>query len=60
MKIVNGLDEYKLIGMSNGMKQELWKKYILSRPDPQVIWEDKESLSIKADATYSRSNKGRW
>ena len=39
------------------MKKERWGKYILVRPDPQIIWTD-DSNFINYDAIYYRSNKG--
>lgn len=53
--------DYELLDCSNGEKLERWGKYILLRPDPQIIWNtgslyDKYRDSI--DAVYHRSNKG--
>ncbi len=52
--------DYELIDTSNGERLERWGKYILVRPDPQVIWKNvkKSVLWNKADATYKRSNAG--
>lgn len=52
--------DYELIDASDGERLERWGKYILVRPDPQVIWKGaKESpLWNKADAEYSRSRSG--
>ena len=52
--------EYQIIDTSGGEKLEMWGKYSLIRPDPQVIWdsEKKNPLWRKADASYSRSRKG--
>ena len=60
MKIVDTLTEYKLLDMSDGMKLEDWNGIILSRPDPQVIWNKKinENLWNKAKAVYHRSKTG--
>ena len=57
MKLVNDFYEYQIISMNNGMKIEDWNGVVLKRPDPQIIWEDKET-SRKIDAIYNRSNKG--
>ena len=52
--------DYTIIDTSSGEKLELWGKYSLIRPDPQVIWktEKKNRLWKNADASYKRSNKG--
>lgn len=38
MWIANGWKDYEVIDCSGGEKLERWGKYILVRPDPQVIW----------------------
>ena len=38
MWIANGWKEYEVIDTSCGEKLERWGKYLLVRPDPQVIW----------------------
>ncbi len=52
--------EYELLDTSDGERLERWGKYILVRPDPQVIWKNvkKNPLWKKADATYKRSSGG--
>ena len=52
--------DYELIDTSEGERLERWGKYILVRPDPQIVWknENKSPLWDKADATYRRSSKG--
>ena len=57
MNIANEWKDYELLEMKNGMKKERWGKYILVRPDPQIIWND-ESNFKDYDAIYYRSNKG--
>ncbi len=51
---------YELIDTSDGERLERWGKYILIRPDPQVIWKNvkKNKLWKNADAVYRRSSKG--
>lgn len=55
-------EDYALLDTSDGNRLERWGKYILIRPDPQVIWSrapsEKSSLWHKADAVYKRSNSG--
>ena len=52
--------DYELIDTSEGERLERWGKYILVRPDPQIVWKNdkKSNLWEKADATYRRSSKG--
>ncbi len=52
--------DYELIDASDGERLERWGKYILVRPDPQIIWKGakKSPMWKKADATYSRSKSG--
>jgi 23S rRNA (cytosine1962-C5)-methyltransferase len=52
--------DYELIDTGNGERLERWGKYVLRRPDPQVIWPLKhENIEwIKADARYFRSGSG--
>ena len=57
MNIANDWKDYELLEMKNGMKKERWGKYILVRPDPQIIWNDDSNFN-GYDAIYYRSNKG--
>lgn len=52
--------EYELLDTSDGERLERWGKYILVRPDPQVIWRGvkKSNMWKRADATYKRSSSG--
>ncbi len=52
--------DYELLDCSNGERLERWGKFILIRPDPQVIWRDMKNSPMwkKADAVYSRSKSG--
>ncbi|HOZ54375.1 MAG TPA: class I SAM-dependent methyltransferase [Bacilli bacterium] len=60
MNIINTWKDYEILDMSDGEKVERWGKYILRRPDPQVIWNDKININIwnKVNAIYHRSDKG--
>lgn len=59
MKLVNDFNDYKLIDMKDGMKLESWGGYILSRPDPQVIWDNNlTNRWSEASAIYERSSSG--
>ena len=52
--------DYELLDATDGERLERWGKYILVRPDPQIIWRDagKHPLWKKADAIYRRSSSG--
>ncbi len=52
--------DYRLLDASDGERLELWGKYSLVRPDPQVIWKNAKSHALwdKADAGYRRSRSG--
>ena len=60
MWIADKWKDYTILDTSCGEKLELWGKYSLIRPDPQVIWksEKKNPLWKRADASYSRSHSG--
>ena len=60
MWIADKWKDYSVIDTSSGEKLEMWGKYSLIRPDPQVIWktEKKNPLWKKADASYRRSRSG--
>ena len=59
MFIADQLTDYKIIDAGDGMKLEQWGDVLLSRPDPQVIWEKSSpSLWRNADAVYHRSASG--
>ena len=64
MWIANNWRDYEVIDTSGGEKLERWGKYILVRPDPQVIWntERRDPRWRKANARYhrSRSGGGEW
>ena len=52
--------DYKILDMSNGEKVESWNGVILQRPDPQIIWNEKQNKEVwnKVDAIYHRSKTG--
>lgn len=60
MKVIKNFNDYEILDMANGQKLERWNGVILSRPDPQIIWNEKTRASLwdSADAKYKRSNKG--
>lgn len=52
--------DYEIIDAADGMKLERWNNFVLSRPDPQIIWKEASDLKSwkKADAVYHRSKSG--
>ncbi|MDR2023063.1 MAG: class I SAM-dependent methyltransferase [Hungatella sp.] len=60
MWIADGWKDYEVIDCSEGEKLERWGKYLLVRPDPQVIWSipKKEKGWKKMNGHYHRSAKG--
>ena len=60
MKVASNWKDYEILDMSNGEKLERWNNIYLVRPDPQIIWNDKqfpEKWKI-ANARYNRSSTG--
>lgn len=60
MFIAENWKDYEVLDTGNGDKLERWGKYILRRPDPQVIWDFKKGnlLWKKLNARYHRSQRG--
>ena len=60
MWCLDELGDYELLDASDGNRLERWGKYILIRPDPQVIWKtDKKHPGWKKkNGHYHRSSKG--
>ena len=60
MWIADGWKDYQVIDCSKGEKLERWGKYILLRPDPQVIWDTpkQDRNWEKLNGHYHRSSKG--
>ncbi len=60
MLVSNEWKDYELLDMAKGQKLERWGKYILIRPDPQIVWDKKTNPKLweKANAKYIRSNTG--
>ena len=60
MWIADKWKDYEVIDCSGGEKLERWGKYILVRPDPQVIWDTvkEDRLWKNCNAHYHRSKKG--
>lgn len=60
MFIADHWKDYEVIDTSSGDKLERWGKYILRRPDPQVIWQTpfKNPNWKKLNGHYHRSERG--
>ncbi len=64
MWVADNWKEYELIDASNGERLERWGKYILRRPDPQIVWDYPKGRKVfakywdNADAVYKRSSSG--
>ena len=60
MWIAENWKDYKLLDTSDGERLEKWGKYILVRPDPQVIWKTEKELPEwkNAHGIYNRSSSG--
>ena len=52
--------DYELLDASDGERLERWGKYILIRPDPQIIWKGvaRHPAWKQADGVYRRSSNG--
>ncbi len=60
MQISDKWRDYELLDCSGGERLERWGKYILIRPDPQVIWNTDRTRAEwrRADGVYHRSERG--
>lgn len=60
MWIAENWKDYEVIDTSCGEKLERWGKYILLRPDPQVLWKTAKTVPQwnQLNGHYHRSSKG--
>lgn len=60
MWIADHWKDYEVIDTSCGEKLERWGRYILLRPDPQVIWKTEKTIPEwnRLNGHYHRSSKG--
>lgn len=60
MDLASNWKEYKLIDMADGQKLERWGDVVLSRPDPQIVWNNKcfPDMWKTVNAIYNRSKTG--
>ncbi len=63
MYLADGWTDFEVLDTGDGSKLERWGRYVLDRPDPQVIWPRAcPGEWAKADGVYHRSDRGggRW
>ena len=64
MLVADKWKDYEIIDTSAGEKLERWGKYILLRPDPQVIWNTQKNdprwSELSAHYHRSKSGGGSW
>ena len=60
MWIADKWQDYELLDTSDGERLERWGKYVLVRPDPQIIWKGVATHPSwrTADGVYKRSSSG--
>ncbi len=60
MWVADRWKDYEVLDTSKGEKLERWGKFVLVRPDPQVIWDIKRDHIgwRRKNGHYHRSNKG--
>ena len=60
MWLADNWKDYEVLDTSNGEKLERWGKYLLVRPDPQVVWNTPHENPgwKKKNGHYHRSSKG--
>ena len=60
MLLADGWKDIEILDTSDGEKLERWGKYILVRPDPQIIWSTEKTHSgwFSPNAHYHRSKSG--
>ena len=60
MWICDKWEDYKVLDLACGEKLEDWSGFCLVRPDPQVIWDEKQKPKLwnGAHAVYHRKNTG--
>ena len=60
MNIANNWKDYEILDMADGEKLERWGDIYLVRPDPQIIWKEKQFPNKwkNINARYNRSKTG--
>ena len=52
MDVARDWKDYEILDMANGEKLERWKDIILVRPDPQIIWSEKQFTNKWKNANF--------
>ena len=64
MNIANNWKDYEILDMADGEKLERWGNIFLLRPDPQIIWKEKQFpnkwKNIHAKYNRSKTGGGSW
>ena len=64
MNIANNWKDYEILDMADGEKLERWGNIFLVRPDPQIIWKEKQFpnkwKNIHARYNRSKTGGGSW
>jgi 23S rRNA (cytosine1962-C5)-methyltransferase len=63
LETFNHFDDFELLDTGAGQRLERWGKFVLARPDPQIIWPRHlgDAEWNKADAVFeSHADKGQW
>ena len=64
MEISRDWKDYEIIDMASGEKLERWGNIVLIRPDPQIIWKEKQFpnkwKNIHARYNRSKTGGGSW
>ena len=62
IEITKPQKDYELLDSGDGLKLERYGKFVLSRPDPQVLWKKKLSEDVwqNADAIFQKGEVSKW
>jgi len=64
MNLANNWKDYEILDMADGEKLERWGNIFLVRPDPQIIWKEKQFpnkwKNIHARYNRSKTGGGSW
>ena len=59
MYLTEDWKDFEVLDTGDGAKLERWGRFVLDRPDPQVIWpKGKPEIWDSADGVYTRSDRG--
>jgi len=64
IETTSGWEDYELLDSGDGRKLEKFGKFVLDRPDPQIMWQKRLGPEVwtKADAVFEKSSEdnGSW